>query len=207
MKLTQKKILSVFMLLLFSGSILGMALDVIFKPNNTNDVTDTVILETSKGTIEIKLNSEKAPSTVANFENYVKIGFYDGLCFHRVMKDFVIQAGGFYANGTIKFPGNPIQIESSNGLKNLKGTIAMARGSDPNSATSQFYINIVDNPSLDYPSFDGYGYTVFGTVISGLDVVETIAEIPTGNMETQAGVMSDWPSEPVVIIRAYMKEG
>jgi peptidyl-prolyl cis-trans isomerase A (cyclophilin A) len=207
MKLTRKKVLSVFILFLFSGSILSLAANVFMRPNNNNqNMTDIVVLETSKGTIEIALNRQKAPTTVANFVNYVNDGFYDGLCFHRVIKGFMIQAGGFYPNATIKFPGNPVQIESSNGLKNLKGTIAMARSSDPNSATSQFYINTVDNPDLDYPSFDGYGYTVFGTVIDGLDVVEAIGSVATDSRQTQVGVLSDWPLEQIVINRAYMKE-
>ncbi len=146
-------------------------------------------------------------TTVTNFENYVKSGFYNGLCFHRIISGFMIQAGGFYPNATYKPAGDPIQIESANGLKNVKGTIAMARSSDPNSATSQFYINTADNPSLDYPSFDGYGYTVFGTVTEGIDVVEAIESVATDTRSTPYGDMQDWPLDEVVIIRAYMKEG
>jgi cyclophilin family peptidyl-prolyl cis-trans isomerase len=118
----------------------------------------------------------------------------------------MVQGGGFYTNSTFKQPGDPIQIESSNGLKNLKGTIAMARSSDPNSATSQFFINTVDNVSLDYPSFDGYGYTVFGSVIEGLEVVEKIEKVETDTKDTPYGPMDDWPVETVEIIRAYLKE-
>jgi cyclophilin family peptidyl-prolyl cis-trans isomerase len=169
-------------------------------------MTDIVVMETSKGTIEIALNREKAPITVENFVNYAKDGFFDGLCFHRVIKGFMIQGGGFYPNSTFKQSGDPIQIESNNGLKNLKGTIAMARSSEPNSATSQFFINTVDNPNLDYPSFDGYGYTVFGTVIEGLEVVEDIEKVATDTNDTPYGPMADWPIEPVEIIKVYMKE-
>ena len=207
MKLTRKKVLSIFVLFLFSGSILSFAASIFMQPSNNNtSMTDVVVMETSMGTIEIELNRGKAPITVENFVGYVEDGFFDGLCFHRVIDGFMIQGGGFYPNSTYKQAGNPIQIESANGLKNLKGTIAMARSSDPNSATSQFYINTVDNPSLDYPSFDGYGYTVFGTVTEGLDVVEAIGKVATDTLETPYGDMPDWPIEPVEIIRVYMKE-
>ncbi len=208
MKLDRKKVLSIFILFLFSGSIISLAANVFLKPaTNTSTMSDTVVLETNKGTIEIELNREKAPITVDNFENYVKAGFYDGLCFHRIIKGFMIQAGGFYVNGTYRAPNDPIQIESNNGLKNLKGTIGMARSSDPNSATSQFFINTADNPSLDYPSFDGYGYTAFGTVTVGMDIVTAIENVATDTRVTPYGSMDDWPIEPVEIIRAYMKEG
>lgn len=207
MKITRKKILSIFILLLFSGSIIGIAVETFLMPNNNNNsMTENVVFETSLGNFEVILNREKAPTTVANFVNYVNAGFFDGLCFHRVIKDFMIQAGGFYPNATFKQPGDPIQIESANGLKNVKGAIAMARSSDPNSATSQFFINTVDNPSLDYPSFDGYGYTVFGMVTEGIEVVEAIESVATHTRETPFGDLADWPIEPVIIIKAYMKE-
>jgi peptidyl-prolyl cis-trans isomerase A (cyclophilin A) len=207
MRLTRKKVLSIFILLLFSGSILGIAAEIFLLPkNNDSTMAEIAVLETSKGIIEIELNRAKAPTTVTNFVNYVNEGFYNGLCFHRVIKDFIIQSGGFYPNSSIKRSGDPIQIESANGLKNIKGTIAMARSSEPNSATSQFYINTVDNPSLDYPSFDGYGYTVFGKVIEGYEVVKTIESVTVVTQETQFGEMSDWPLEPIIIIRAYMKD-
>jgi cyclophilin family peptidyl-prolyl cis-trans isomerase len=166
---------------------------------------NTVVMETSKGIIEIELDRVKAPITVDNFINYVTEGFYDGLCFHRIISGFMIQGGGFNSNSTFKQPGNPIKIESNNGLKNLKGTIAMARSSDPNSATSQFFINTVDNPNLDYPSFDGYGYTVFGKVSIGLNVIESIEGTQTETKQTPYGPMDDWPIEDVKIIKAYMK--
>lgn len=207
MKLTRKKVLSIFILFLFSGSILSLAANIFMQPSNNNpNMTEVVVMETSKGTIEIALDRQKAPITVENFVNYVNEGFYDGLCFHRVISTFMIQGGGFYPNSTYKQAGDPIQIESTNGLKNLRGTIAMARSSDPNSATSQFYINVKNNPDLDYPSFDGYGYTVFGTVVSGLDVVDEIKNVATDTKDTPYGAMDDWPIEPVEIIRAYLKE-
>ena len=206
MKLTRKKVLSIFILFLFSGSIFSLAASMFMQPSNNNPSTaEVVVMETSLGTIEIALNREKAPITVENFVNYVNEGFFDGLCFHRVIPEFMIQGGGFYPNSTYKQAGDPIQIESTNGLKNLKGTIAMARSSDPNSATSQFYINTVDNADLDYPSFDGYGYTVFGTVTEGLDVVEAIERVATDMKDTPYGTLPDWPIEPVEIIRVYMK--
>jgi len=206
MKLTRKKVLSIFILFLFSGSILSLAANIFMQPSNNNpNMTEVVVMETSKGTIEIALDRQKAPITVENFVNYVNEGFYDGLCFHRIISTFMIQGGGFYPNATYKQAGDPIQIESNNGLKNLRGTIAMARSSDPNSATSQFYINVKDNPDLDYPSFDGYGYTVFGTVVNGLDVVDEIKNVETDAIDTPYGPMNDWPIEPVEIIRVYRK--
>jgi len=206
MKITKKKIISIILLFLFSGSIFFQVVNVLMKPKQEdNNNTETVVMETSKGIIEIELNREKAPITVENFVNYVNEGFYDGLCFNRIIKGFVIQGGGFYVNATYKEPGNPIQIESSNGLKNVKGAIAMARGSEPNTATCQFYINTVNNPGLD-PSSDGYGYTVFGKVSIGLEIIETIEAITTDTRQTPYGPMQDWPKEPVEIIKAYLKE-
>ena len=173
--------------------------------NNNSNMTDIVVMETSLGTIEIALDKQKAPITVDNFVNYVNAGFFDGLCFHRVIRGFMIQGGGFTPDGTNKESGNPIKIESRNGLKNKKGAIAMARTSDPNSATSQFFINTVDNGNLDYPSFDGHGYTVFGEVVSGMDVVEKIEGVATGIKHTPHGPMQDWPKETVEITKAYLK--
>jgi cyclophilin family peptidyl-prolyl cis-trans isomerase len=207
MKNTRKKIISIFLLFLFSGSILFSIANILLRPKeDTNNGAETVVMETNKGIIEIELQREKAPITVENFVNYINDGFYDGLCFHRILRGFMIQGGGFYVNATYKQPSNPIQIESNNGLKNIKGAIAMARSSDPNSATSQFFINTVDNPELDYPSFDGYGYTVFGKISVGLDIIETIELVETDTRETPYGSMEDWPIEPVEIIKAYLKE-
>lgn len=154
-----------------------------------------VTIETSKGNIELELDAAKAPTTVANFVSYVKKGHYDGLIFHRVIPGFMIQGGGFTPDMQQKAVDAPIKIESKNGLKNVRGSIAMARTSDPNSATSQFFINVKDNSNLDYPSFDGFGYTVFGMTTKGLDVVDAIVGVPT----TRKGPHGDVPVEPITI--------
>ena len=133
-----------------------------------------VTLETTAGAIVLELDAKAAPRTVANFVQYVKDGFYSGTIFHRVIPGFMIQGGGFTSGMVQKATRAPIAIESDNGLKNVRGTIAMARTMDPNSATAQFFINVVDNPMLDFPARDDAGYTVFGQVIGGMDVVETI---------------------------------
>ncbi|WP_431819866.1 peptidylprolyl isomerase [Burkholderia sp. F1] len=154
-----------------------------------------VQLKTSQGDIRVELYPEKAPKTVANFLDYVKAGQYNGTIFHRVIKGFMIQGGGYKANFDEKPTRAPIPLESRNGLKNTLGTIAMARTSDPNSATAQFFINTVDNGGLDYPNPDGNGYAVFGKVVSGLDVVKKIEAVPT----TVRGPMRDVPEQAVVI--------
>ena len=168
-------------------------------------MTDIVVMETNKGTIEIELNRGRAPITVKNFAQYINDEYFNGLCFHRVIKRFMIQGGGFTPEGEQRAGRASIQIESRNGLKNEKGTIAMARTSDPDSATSQFFINTVNNTNLNYPSFDGHGYTVFGKVISGIEVVEAIEGVSTGTKRTPYGPMQDWPSEDVIIVKATMK--
>jgi peptidyl-prolyl cis-trans isomerase A (cyclophilin A) len=158
-----------------------------------------VKLETSEGTIVLELEQAKAPITVGNFLEYVKSGFYDGTIFHRVIPRFMIQGGGFTANLEQKPTREPIVNESANGLVNKRGTIAMARTSDPNSATSQFFINLVDNAFLDKAKAqDGIGYCVFGRVVQGMKVVDAIAAVPTGN----AGGMQDVPLQPVRIKKA-----
>ncbi|MDY7788913.1 peptidylprolyl isomerase [Burkholderia ubonensis] len=154
-----------------------------------------VQLKTSQGDIRVELYPEKAPKTVANFLDYVKAGQYNGTIFHRVIKGFMIQGGGYKANFDEKPTRAPIPLESRNGLKNTLGTIAMARTSDPNSATAQFFINTVDNSGLDYPNPDGNGYAVFGKVVSGLDVVKKIEAVPT----TARGPMRDVPEQAVLI--------
>jgi cyclophilin family peptidyl-prolyl cis-trans isomerase len=160
-----------------------------------------VVIETSKGIMEVELDAKNAPITTANFLNYTKEGYYDGLIFHRVMPGFMIQGGGFYSNGTQKATRAPIKLESRNGLKNMKGTIAMARTTVPDSATSQFFINTVDNEFLNYkPGNDGYA--VFGKVVVGLDVMAQIEKVKTGNFSRN----QDWPVETVTIKRIYLKE-
>lgn len=135
---------------------------------------------TNFGNIELALDERLAPATSLNFKNYVEDSFYDGLIFHRVISNFMIQGGGFEPGLIPKTTQAPIEIESNNGLKNFRSRIAMARTSVPNSATSQFFINVVDNSFLDYGNAsDGYGYTVFGEVIAGMDVVDAIKDVPT----------------------------
>jgi cyclophilin family peptidyl-prolyl cis-trans isomerase len=154
-----------------------------------------VLMETSQGKIKIELFKKQAPLSVKNFLNYVKGGFYNGTVFHRVMPGFMIQGGGFTVEVMQKSTSRPVPNEASNGLKNDRGTIAMARTSDPDSATSQFFINLVDNNGLNRPQPDGYGYAVFGKVIEGMDVVDKIAGVKTG---VRRG-MNDVPVEPVEI--------
>jgi len=162
---------------------------------------EIVIIETSKGTIEIELDRENAPLTVDNFLTYVNEGFYNGTIFHRVINGFMIQGGGFTSDGLPKGTHAPILLESNNGLKNTRGTIAMARTMDPNSATAQFFINVEDNSLLDYAPGNP-GYAVFGKVISGMDVVDEIKGVET----TSKHGAGDWPKEDVVLIRVYVKE-
>jgi peptidyl-prolyl cis-trans isomerase A (cyclophilin A) len=154
-----------------------------------------VAFETSAGRFVVELRADKAPKTVANFVQYVNDGFYDGTVFHRVIRNFMIQGGGFTAQMVEKPTRPPVPSESNNGLKNVRGAVAMARTSDPNSATAQFFVNVVDNAFLDYPGRDGFGYTVFGSVVEGMDVVDKIKAVSTG----QRGGFADVPLTPVVI--------
>ena len=157
-------------------------------------------LTTNHGIITLKLDAEKAPVTSANFEQYVRDGFYDGTIFHRVIKGFMIQGGGFTADMKQKDTRATIKNEANNGLKNKRGSIAMARTSDPHSATAQFFINVVDNDFLDFKSEtpNGWGYCVFGMVEEGLDVIDSIKAVKTGNQ----GFHQDVPLEAVVIEKA-----
>ena len=154
-------------------------------------------IETSMGTISVELDDERAPATVENFVKYAADGFYDGTIFHRVIDGFMVQGGGFTRDMNQKDTRGPIRIESMNGLKNLRGTIAMARTMVPDSATSQFFINLVDNGFLDFtaPTQNGYGYAVFGKVTDGMEVVDRIAKVRTGF----SGPHQNVPEEPVVI--------
>jgi peptidyl-prolyl cis-trans isomerase A (cyclophilin A) len=170
-------------------------------PVEEDSMNEIAVIETSKGTIEIELDRENAPITVENFVTYANEGFYDGTVFHRVIPGFMVQGGGFALEGPEKETRPPISLESNNGLKNLRGTIAMARTMDPDSATSQFFINTADNSFLDYaPGNDGYA--VFGKVISGMDVVGFIESVETADR----GMHGDWPVEDVVITRIYIKQ-
>jgi peptidyl-prolyl cis-trans isomerase A (cyclophilin A) len=164
-------------------------------------MTNTVKLQTSMGDIVIELNRKAAPVTVQNFIDYVQADFYNGAIFHRVINGFMIQGGGFGDDMRRKETQSPIVNEASNGLKNDRGTIAMARTNNPDSATSQFFINLADNNNLDY-SANNPGYTVFGEVTDGMEVVDAIAKVKT---TTRSG-MSDVPAEPVEIQAATISE-
>ena len=167
-----------------------------------NAETTRVAMQTSHGEIMLELDAQRAPGTVANFVRYANDGFYDGTVFHRVIKGFMIQGGGYGRDYAKKPTREPIKNEANNGLRNDRGTIAMARTSDPHSATAQFFINHKDNGSLDYPSRDGWGYAVFGKVVEGMDVVDKIAAQPTGVRWGSAGrQMRDVPKEPIIIER------
>ena len=171
-----------------------------------SDQGDNIMVEltTSKGVITLELDDERAPVTVANFLEYVNSGHYDGTIFHRVIPGFVIQGGGMESGMREKTTQAPIENEADNGLKNLTGTICMARTNDPHSATSQFFINLKDNSFLDHtektPS--GWGYAVFGRITSGMEVVEAIAAVQTGN----SGHHQDVPLEDVVLEKAAASE-
>lgn len=141
-----------------------------------------IVMETSLGTVKLQLDAAKAPDTVANFVTYAKAGHYNGLVFHRVIKGFMIQGGGYDEKMNQRDTRAPVKNEAKNGLKNARGTIAMARTGDPHSASSQFFINHADNAFLDFPGRDGWGYCVFGKVTEGLDVVDKIANAETGNL-------------------------
>lgn len=181
--------------------------------------TDRVKLTSSLGDIVIELNREKAPKTVENFLSYVRSGHYDGTVFHRVIDGFMIQGGGFVVDGggiVEKETKAPIPNEGKNGLKNVRGSIAMARTGDPNSATAQFFINVNDNHGLNFPNPDGHGYAVFGKVVEGMDVVDKIKAVatatkpltmigPGGQKITQPA--GDVPVEPVAIKAATVLPG
>ena len=160
----------------------------------------TVQLQTSKGDITLELDDAKAPASVANFVEYVKSGHYDGIVFHRVIPGFMIQGGGFEPGMNQKGTDAPIENEAKNGLKNANYTVAMARTSDPHSATAQFFINVADNGFLNHtaPSAQGWGYAVFGKVISGTEVVDKIKAVKTG----RKGFHDDVPKDDVVIEKA-----
>ncbi len=187
-----KRLLSLFFIPLF---LLGAC----------NEMSNPKVkFETSKGDFIAELYADKAPKTVENFLNYVNSGFYNGLIFHRVIPGFMIQGGGMNPNMSEKTTDAPIINEADNGLKNEIGTLAMARTNDPNSATSQFFINVKENGFLDFTSKtqQGWGYAVFGKVIEGMDVVHKIENVKTGNH----GYHADVPLEPVIINKVSIIE-
>ena len=177
--------------------ILAFALALLTTTAQADNHNTMLQMNTSMGSIEIELFAEQAPLSTANFLEYVNSGFFDGLIFHRVIPGFMIQGGGMDANMREKPNKAPIQNEADNGLRNDRGTLAMARTSNPHSATSQFFINLVNNNFLNHSSKDarGWGYAVFGKVTKGMDVVDAIAQVSTGN----SGYHQDVPKQPIVI--------
>lgn len=190
-----KQLNSIFALL----ALLALPLSTTATDQPAKSANPQVRMTTSLGVVEIELDAVKAPKTVANFLGYVDKGFYNGTIFHRVIPGFMIQGGGMTTGMKEKPAGAKIQNEADNGLKNLTGTLAMARTNDPHSATAQFFINTVDNGNLDHrdKSPQGWGYAVFGKVTKGMDVVKKIEAVPTGN----AGMHQNVPVKDVVITR------
>ncbi len=160
-----------------------------------------IIFETNMGNIHINVDADKAPISAQNFIDYVNDGFYNNTIFHRVIKNFMIQGGGFNEDMSQKSTKAEIENEANNGLKNAKYTLAMARTNAPHSASSQFFINTSDNSFLDYPAQDGWGYCVFGEVVEGQDVVDKIGAVATGNQDGHADV----PNDAVIITKAYVQ--
>ncbi|MBU0536134.1 MAG: peptidyl-prolyl cis-trans isomerase [Nanoarchaeota archaeon] len=165
------------------------------------DNMEIVVIETSKGNIEVQIDQKSAPITAENFLVYVKENHYDSTIFHRVIPGFMIQGGGFAPDGKEKQTHDPIKLESQNGLKNLRGTIAMARTMVADSATDQFFINLADNAFLDYAPGNP-GYAVFGKVVKGMEVVDEIAKAKTGSK----GPNENWPVEDIMITKVHIKE-
>ncbi|WP_227368186.1 peptidylprolyl isomerase [Halomonas sp. M20] len=163
-----------------------------------------IVLHTNYGDIHLELDHDNAPKTAANFEQYVRDGHYDNTLFHRVIDGFMVQGGGFDSDFEQKPTREPIDNEADNGLKNVTGSVAMARTQDPHSATAQFFINVADNEFLDHrgKNLQGWGYCVFGKVVEGMDVVEKIKALPT----TRRGMHADVPVEDVTIQRAEIVE-
>lgn len=170
----------------------------------TSSTNPKVLIETSKGNITIELDAQNAPISAANFAAYVKDGFYDGTIFHRIIPNFMVQGGGMNPDMSEKQTKAPIQNEANNGLTNDRGTLAMARTNAPHSASSQFFINVVDNTFLNFKSEtpQGWGYAVFGKVVEGMDIVDTIVGVKTGSH----GMHQDVPVEPVLMNKVSMVE-
>lgn len=185
------------------GSLLMMTAVVTADDALAGDDRPQVSMETSMGTLVLELDRAKAPKTVENFLKYVQDGFYDGTIFHRVISGFMIQGGGFTSDYQQKPTRAPIENEANNGLKNERGTLAMARTGDPHSASGQFFINTVDNGFLNFtaPTRSGWGYAVFGRVVEGMDVVDKIREVPTGS---GGPFPTDVPQQTVMIKKAVV---
>lgn len=190
--------LLVFMLVTFSFMVSSaQAANSSTQQGTTMSTNPQVLLHTNKGDITLELDAEKAPKTVENFLNYVNAGFYDGTIFHRVIPNFMVQGGGFEVGMAQKNTNDPVENEANNGLKNDMYTVAMARTSDPHSATAQFFINVANNDFLNHtnPTPNGWGYTVFGKVVEGTDVVDTLKGVKTGSK----GFHQDVPVEDLII--------
>ncbi|WP_422648824.1 Peptidyl-prolyl cis-trans isomerase [Cupriavidus sp. H18C1] len=195
MSLTRRGALGAMLAALMAGTLSYGAAHAQAPASAAAQAAERVRFATSAGSFTIEVYPEAAPKTVANFLEYVNSGFYSGTIFHRVINGFMVQGGGFDRDMKQKPTRAPIPLEAQNGLKNKAGTVAMARTGDPNSATAQFFINVVDNPSLDYPQPDGNGYAVFGKVVEGMDTVDRIKKTPT----TAYGPMRNVPATPIVI--------
>jgi peptidyl-prolyl cis-trans isomerase A (cyclophilin A) len=200
-----KKITLIVLLIVLVILILNLVFNLNIFKKEGNDMNPIVIIKTSKGDIEVELLKDKAPKTVSNFLQYTEGGFYNNTVFHRVIKGFMVQGGGFLASGDQKeiFPPIALETTKDTNLSNLKGTLAMARTNDPNSATSQFFINTVDNFFLDYSNESNPGYAVFGKVLSGMDVVKVIEDVKT---TTKFKYHQDWPVEDVIILDVVIKK-
>jgi len=179
---------------------IGLAAALAIGGNALAQEPNVVKFQTNLGDFTVEVYPDKAPKTVENFLQYVKDKQYDGTIFHRVMDGFMVQGGGFAANMAEKPTRAPIPLEAKNGLKNDRGTIAMARTGNPNSATAQFFINVVDNKGLNAPSPDGYGYAVFGKVTAGMETIDKIRTAPTGNK----GMFQNVPVTPILINSATL---
>ena len=180
---------------LFAGLVCAFAVSAAVAATPQVSSNQRVQFKTSMGNFTVEVYPDKAPKTVTNFLQYVKDGFYKGTIFHRVMDGFMIQGRGFTPDMKQKDTRPPVEIESKNGLKNDKYTIAMARTMDPNSATAQFYVNVVDNNMLNYPGQDGYGYTVFGKIVDGTDTIDKIKAVETTTKFPHQNV----PVKPILI--------
>jgi peptidyl-prolyl cis-trans isomerase A (cyclophilin A) len=174
---------------------ISLTLGLFALPAGAASKNPTVLMETSLGNVTIELFQKDAPISVKNFLSYVKDGFFNGTVFHRVIPGFMVQGGGFTSGMKEKATKAPIRNEAANGLKNDRGTVAMARTANPDSASAQFFINVVDNQGLNRPSPDGHGYAVFGKVVKGMEVVDKIAAVKTGTK----GQFQDVPLKPVLI--------
>jgi peptidyl-prolyl cis-trans isomerase A (cyclophilin A) len=176
--------------------VVGLTTALLISTAALADTAPQVKFQTSLGDFTVEVYPDKAPKTVENFLQYVKDKFYNGTIFHRVIGNFMVQGGGFTPDMNQKATREPIVLEAKNGLKNDRGTIAMARTSNPNSATAQFFVNVVDNNGLNAPSPDGFGYAVFGKVIAGMDTIDKIRAVPTGRQ--------DVPATPILINSATL---